>query len=83
MNQQCKRLMIRQKKLIGKFMLTENLTKLSQKGLKNGKKKPKVGLGWYAGGTVFVIKKINGNKVYTEEEKQMLIMKLTKETREN
>ena len=26
------------KKLIGKFMLTENLTKLSQKGLKNGKK---------------------------------------------
>ena len=36
---------------------------------KKWKKQPKVGNGWYAGGTVFKIVKIEGNKVYTEEDK--------------
>ena len=35
---------------------------------KKWKKFPKVGHGWYAGGTVFKIVKIDGNKVYTTEE---------------
>jgi len=30
---------------------------------------PKVGKGWYAGGAVFIIKKIDGNNVYVEESK--------------
>ena len=45
--------------------LDKNFTKCAKKW----KKKPKVGNGWYAGGTVFTIKKINGNKVYAEEDK--------------
>lgn len=45
------------------------LDKTFTKGAKKWKKKPKVGNGWYAGGTVFTIKKINGNKVYAEEDK--------------
>ena len=45
------------------------LDKTFTKGTKKWKKKPKVGNGWYAGGTVFTIKKINGNKVYAEEDK--------------
>ena len=36
---------------------------------KSWKKTPKVGEGWYCGGAVFKITKIDGNKVYTEEEK--------------
>lgn len=32
-------------------------------------KRPQVGKGWYAGGTVFIIVKIEDNKVYTEEDK--------------
>lgn len=36
---------------------------------KKWKKYPKVGQGWYAGGTVFKIVKIEDNKVYTEEDK--------------
>ena len=35
---------------------------------KKWKKYPKVGQGWYAGGTVFKIVKIENNKVYTEED---------------
>ena len=35
---------------------------------KKWKKYPKVGKGWYAGGTVFKIVKIEDNKVYTEED---------------
>lgn len=35
---------------------------------KKWKKYPKVGQGWYAGGTVFTIVKIEDNKVYTEED---------------
>ena len=35
---------------------------------KKWKKYPKVGQGWYAGGTVFNIVKIEDNKVYTEED---------------
>ena len=35
---------------------------------KKWKKYPKVGKGWYAGGTVFNIVKIEDNKVYTEED---------------
>ena len=35
---------------------------------KKWKKQPKVGKGWYAGGTVFNIVKIEDNKVYTEED---------------
>lgn len=31
-------------------------------------KRPQVGKGWYAGGTVFKIVKIEDNKVYTEED---------------
>lgn len=30
---------------------------------------PKIGKGWYCGGTVFEIVKIDGNKVYTVEKK--------------
>lgn len=35
---------------------------------KKWKKYPKVDKGWYAGGTVFKIVKIEDNKVYTEED---------------
>lgn len=35
---------------------------------KKWKKYPKIGKGWYAGGTVFKIVKIEDNKVYTEED---------------
>lgn len=35
---------------------------------KNWKKMPKVGKGWYAGGTVFKIVRIEDNKVYTESD---------------
>ena len=35
---------------------------------KKWKKFPKIGHGWYAGGTVFKIVKIDGNKVYVVEE---------------
>lgn len=37
-------------------------------GAKKWKKYPKVGNGWYAGGTVFKIIKIEDNKVYTKED---------------
>lgn len=37
---------------------------------KKWKKRPQVGKGWYAGGTVFKIVKIEDNKVYTEEDKK-------------
>ena len=36
---------------------------------KKWKKYPQVGKGWYVGGTVFKIVKIEDNKVYTEEDK--------------
>ena len=36
---------------------------------KKWKKHPQVGKGWYVGGTVFKIVKIEDNKVYTEEDK--------------
>lgn len=35
---------------------------------KKWKQAPKVGKGWYAGGTVFKIVKVEDNKVYTEED---------------
>lgn len=35
---------------------------------KNWKKKPQVGKGWYAGGTIFKVVKIEDNKVYTEPD---------------
>ena len=35
---------------------------------KKWKHVPKVGKGWYAGGTVFKIVKVEDNKVYTEED---------------
>lgn len=38
-------------------------------GAKKWKHQPKVGKGWYCGGTVFEIVKIDGNKVYTIEKK--------------
>lgn len=39
------------------------------KWAKKWKKYPKIGHGWYAGGTVFKIVKIENNKVYVEEDK--------------
>ena len=45
------------------------LDKTFTKVAKKWKKYPKVGHVWYAGGTVFKIVKIDGNKVYTEEDK--------------
>ena len=36
---------------------------------KKYKKRPQGGTGWYAGGTVFKIVKIEDNKVYVEEDK--------------
>ena len=39
---------------------------------KKWKKYPKVGKGWYAGGTVFNIVKIEDNKVYTEEDTKVI-----------
>ena len=36
---------------------------------KKWKKYPKIGKGWYAGGTVFKVVKIEDNKVYVEEDK--------------
>lgn len=38
---------------------------------KKWKKLPKIGRGWYAGGTVFKIVKIEDNKVYVEEDKNI------------
>ena len=38
------------------------------KWAKKWKHYPKIGKGWYAGGTVFKIVKIEDNKVYTEED---------------
>lgn len=35
---------------------------------KKWKKKPQVGKGWYAGGTVFKIVKIEDNKIYTKAD---------------
>lgn len=35
---------------------------------KKWKKKPQIGKGWYAGGTIFKIVKIEDNKVYTEKK---------------
>lgn len=35
---------------------------------KKWKRKPQVGKGWYAGGTIFKVVKIEDNKVYTEPE---------------
>lgn len=37
---------------------------------KKWKRYPKVGKGWYAGGTVFKVIKIEDNKVYAEEDKK-------------
>ena len=37
---------------------------------KKWKHYPKIGKGWYAGGTVFKIVKIDDNKVYTEKDKK-------------
>ena len=45
--------------------LDNTFTKWSKKW----KKQPKIGHGWYAGGTVFKVVKIEDNKVYTEEDK--------------
>lgn len=42
--------------------LDTNFTEMAKKW----KKYPKIGQGWYAGGTVFKIVKIEDNKVYTE-----------------
>ena len=38
-------------------------------GAKKWKKYPKVGNGFYAGGAVFKVARIEGNKVYLEEDK--------------
>lgn len=57
------------KKVDWKVYVNGKLDKTFTKWAKKWKKKPKVGHGWYTGGTVFDIKKINGNKVYTEEKK--------------
>jgi len=46
------------------------LDKTFTENAKNWKQKPKVGKGWYAGGTIFKIVKIEDNKVYTEEDKE-------------
>lgn len=35
---------------------------------KKWKRKPQVGKGWYAGGTIFKVVKIEDNKVYTEPD---------------
>ena len=40
---------------------------------KKWKKYPKVGKGWYAGGTIFKVVKIEDNKVYTEEDKKAIL----------
>lgn len=57
------------KKVDWKVYVNGKLDKTFTKWAKKWKKKPKVGHGWYTGGAVFDIKKINGNKVYTEEKK--------------
>jgi hypothetical protein len=46
------------------------LDKTFTENSKKWKKKPKVGQGWYAGGTVFKIVKIEDDKVYAEEDKE-------------
>lgn len=56
------------KKVDWKVYVNGKLDKTFTKWAKKWKKKPKVGRGWYTGGTVFDIKKINGNKVYTEKK---------------
>ena len=48
--------------------LDTNFTKWAKKW----KKHPKVGHGWYTGGTVFKIVKIDGNKIYTEKDKNCI-----------
>lgn len=46
------------------------LDKTFTENSKKWKKKPEVGQGWYAGGTVFKIMKIEDDKVYVEEDKE-------------
>jgi len=46
------------------------LDKTFTENSKKWKKKPEVGQGWYAGGTVFKIVKIEDDKVYAEEDKE-------------
>lgn len=46
-----------------------SLDKTFSDNAKKWKKYPKVGQGWYAGGTVFKITKIEDNKIYTKEYK--------------
>lgn len=46
-----------------------SLDKTFTEGAKKWKHYPKIGKGWYAGGTVFKIVKIKDNKVYVEEDK--------------
>lgn len=46
-----------------------SLDKTFTKGAKKWKKYPKIGNGWYAGGTIFKIIKIEDNKVFTIEDK--------------
>lgn len=47
--------------------LDDTFTKCAKKW----KKIPKIGNGWYAGGTIFKIVKIEDNKVYTEKDKNI------------
>ena len=44
------------------------LDKTFTNNARNWKKYPKVGQGWYAGGTVFKIVRIEDNKIYTQSE---------------
>jgi len=46
-----------------------SLDKTFTEGAKKWKRYPKIGNGWYAGGTVFKIVKIEDNKVYVEEDR--------------
>jgi hypothetical protein len=48
--------------------VNDNIDKTFTEHAKNWKKKPQVGKGWYCGGSIFTIVKIENNKIYTKTE---------------
>ena len=48
--------------------VNDNINKTFTEHAKNWKKKPQVGKGWYCGGSIFTIVKIENNKIYAKTE---------------
>ena len=54
-----------------KVYINGSLDKNFTEWAKKWKKTPEIGKGWYAGGSVFKVVKIEDNKIYTEEDKSI------------